>query len=166
MKHKASERGVIKAGERLSKALVIARQSKEACCRGKNAFDHPSTRQQDKATFCLVVLDHFQLDAMRLCRLLCVLTGVSLIHIGRLYAIACNLLDRQRQLLNPPTRSNRGANEQLIPVLWQRYLLAGGVTLLEVLPVDTASIARRIAGDHDQPFAFRQHERHHAVGIG
>ena len=77
MKHKASEGEKVISGDGFGQALVVAGESTEARCPSETAFDHPSTRQQDKAAFCLSVLDHFQLDAMRVRRLFRVFSGVA-----------------------------------------------------------------------------------------
>ena len=94
MKHETSEGEEVISGDGFGQALVVAGKSAEPRCPSETAFDHASTRQQDKAAFCLSMLDHFQLDAMRARRLFRIFSGVALIHIGQLHAVVRNLLHR------------------------------------------------------------------------
>lgn len=54
----------MEGAESSGEALVVAGQTPEAGGPCEASLHHPAARQQDKASFCLSMFDHFQLDAM------------------------------------------------------------------------------------------------------
>jgi hypothetical protein len=72
--------------------FVITRQTSESGSPAKRTFHHPSSGQQDKSSFGLMVLDYFQAQTV-----LCgvhrwLLSGVALIHVSNLHVLSSRYL--------------------------------------------------------------------------
>lgn len=65
MKHEAGKGEVVESSEGLGEPLVITSQAPESTSLGEAAFHHTAWRQQDETALGLSVLDHLQLNAMR-----------------------------------------------------------------------------------------------------
>jgi len=84
----------------LRKALIIPRQPAKSRSPAKATFDHPATRQQDKAFFRCSMLTDQQINAMPVGLVGCPFARISLVNEGDLDSIACDLLNGLRQLFH------------------------------------------------------------------
>src|SRR5436853_7589375 len=100
MKHKASEGEEVETGKRLAQTFVVAGQSAKSRGPSETALDRPATRQEHEATLCFGMFHDLQLNPMLSGGLLRIVSGIALINISQLHAIARELLHRLRQLLN------------------------------------------------------------------
>ena len=78
----------MQTGEGLRQSFIVTRQSAESRHPAETSFDHPSSRQQHKASFRRWEFDDFELDTMFFCRIGCVFACVALINIGDLDCFA------------------------------------------------------------------------------
>ena len=83
--HDSYEDETMKDCERFGEAFVAPDESSEAYGPGDASFYHPSSGQQHKASPCLCVLDHIQLDVMLIGSRRCGFSSLSLVHQDKLH---------------------------------------------------------------------------------
>jgi hypothetical protein len=82
----------MKAFEGGVEPFVLSGEAAEPCRPGEAAFDDPTAWQQQEASFCHRVLDHFEPQAMLLGGLGSGGAGVTLVYIGQFDRAAGHLL--------------------------------------------------------------------------
>src|SRR5215210_1642473 len=92
LKKEASERDEVEPRHRLGQPLIIIHQSPKARCLRGISFHHPPPRQQHEAALGLLVLDHFEPDALFGGQLGGPLARVSLIYVSDLDVLLGRLL--------------------------------------------------------------------------
>jgi hypothetical protein len=100
MEQETDEGQEMQRSQSRGEALIVARESAEACGPGKVALHHPASREEDEAPLGLGQLDHCQLDAVLCGRLSRLWAGVALIDVRQLHMLARHLLYGAGQLLD------------------------------------------------------------------
>jgi hypothetical protein len=78
----------MQTGHGFRQSFIVTRQSAKTRYPAEASFDHPSPRQQHKASFRRWEFDNFELDPMFFRRIGCVFACVALINIGDLDCFA------------------------------------------------------------------------------
>jgi hypothetical protein len=84
LEHEAGEGDKVQTCHGLGQSLEVAGQAPEACRPGEAALDHPPSRQEHEATLGPKVLDHLQLDAVRLSLGRRMIPGVASVDVASL----------------------------------------------------------------------------------
>src|SRR5947209_17693832 len=112
MKHQTGKHDQVQASQRSRKPLIIAHQASEACRPGEGAFDHPSSWQQDKASFRLWKFDDLQSDPVFFGSLSRSITCVASIDEGNFDRLSGGLLNRLGKLTPLSTVLHIGRSHQ------------------------------------------------------